>query len=477
MPPNLPALLRSILSVPRPNQHLANFSTLRNPKPAGCPPEKHTVVTYLVKSCGLLMEDAIAASKSVHFDSPAKPNAFMNLLQNEGFTKPQISNIVKAYPRFLVTKPETYVLPKIQFFLQSFAGVPKQDVLATISKYPCFLATSLECKLAPNFEYLKNLIGPEKAAALFRHGSRAFTRFDLNRVIPNVDYLREIGVTTSSLELALKQCSGIFSLEHNELRKIVQEVRGMGFEPERKAFVLAVHARSAKSCLALWDRCYQVYVKWGWSRDEIMAAFLRHPNCLLCSEKKVNAVLEFVVRELGREARSVARYPGIIPYSMENRIVPRCRFVRDLASKDLVKKDWNLNTVLGLRERDFMERYVSRFAQEAPELCERYASRKERDGEPKLGSAQLVYSPWRMAPSPQSANKLADPSGGRRLRLATAVSPPIAPTNHPRPPKKSWREAKGRGEPYLDPDRSRNPATRRNSALRSKEPYHVGDDR
>ncbi|CAA0832051.1 Mitochondrial transcription termination factor family protein [Striga hermonthica] len=382
---NLPALLRSILSRPRPNQHLANFSTLRNPKPAGYPPEKHTVVTFLVKSCGLSMEDAIAASKGVHFDSHVKPNAFMDLLKNEGFTKPQISNIVKAYPRFLVSKAETYVLPKIKFFLQSFAGVPKQDVLATISKYPSFLVTSLECKLAPNLEYLKNLIGPEKAAALFHYGSRALTRFDLkDRVIPNVDYLREIGVTTSSLWLALNQCLGIFSLKPNELKKIVQEVRGMGFDPERSVFVLAVHARSGKTCLALWDRCYNVYVKWGWSRDEIMAAFLRHPNCLLCSEKKVNAVLEFVVRELGREARSVAQCPGIILYSLENRIVPRCRFVRDLASKDLVKKDWNLNTVLGLRERDFMEKYVSPFAEAAPELCERYASRKERDGEPKV---------------------------------------------------------------------------------------------
>ncbi|CAA0832049.1 Mitochondrial transcription termination factor family protein [Striga hermonthica] len=383
MPLNLPALLRSILSRPRPrprpNQHLANFSSLANTRPAGNSPDKSLVVSFLVDSCGLSPEDAIAASKSVHFDTPVKPNAFLDLLKNEGFTKPQISSIVRSLPRLLLSKPEKSILPKIQFFEKSLACVPKEKVLDTISKYPFLLINSLEHKLAPNMDKLKNLLGPEKAASRFGRGLYFLTWVNnQDKFISNMDHLREIGVPSRILEKSIFLCPGIFSLEHSEFKKLVQEVKGMGFNQSRLAFFMAMHARSGKSCLALWDRCYQVYQKWGWSREDIMVAFLKHPNCMLCSEKKITDVLEFVVCELGREARSVSRFPTIIFLSMEMRIVPRCTFVRDLASKGLVKEDWKLRSVLVLKEEDFMKRYVLRFAREAPELCETYALRKAR---------------------------------------------------------------------------------------------------
>ncbi|GER35236.1 mitochondrial transcription termination factorfamily protein [Striga asiatica] len=389
-PPNLPALLRTILSRPCPNQ-FAKFCTLKNAGPGENSPENGPVVSYLVDSCGLSPEDAIAASKKVHFGTPVKPNAFLDLLKNEGFTKPQISSIVRAKPRLLLSKPENSILPKIQFFQSSFSGVPKKDVLATISKYPFLLTMSLEQKLAPNLDYLKNLLGPEKAAALFARGSHFLTwASNQNRFISNVDHLREIGVPTSQLERAFFLCPGIFSLEHSEFRKLVQEVREMGFNPSRLIFFLAINARSGKSCLALWNRCYEVYRKWGWSRDDILGAFLKHPNCMLCSEKKITAFFEFVSRELGRDAKSVAKKPTIIFFSMEKRIVPRCTFVRDLASKGLIKEDWNLNKVLVISEKDFIESYVLPFAGEAQELCETYASRKAEAGE-NVSFVKLMY--------------------------------------------------------------------------------------
>ncbi|CAA0828175.1 Mitochondrial transcription termination factor family protein [Striga hermonthica] len=378
MPLNLQALIRSVLSRPRPNQSLANFSTLQNAEPTKYPPEKGLVVSFLINSCGLSPKDAVAASKKVHFDSPGKPNDFLGVLRKQGFTEPQISRIVRAEPKLLTWSAEKFILPKIQFFRQSLVGVSEKDVLDTVSRFPCFLTSSLEHKLEPNLDYLKNLVGPKTTETLFRKGSRALFRFDLtNKVIPNMNHLQEIGVPPAFLKLSLFQCVGIFSLEPNEFKKLAQNVREMGFDPSKSMFVLALHALSGKACLALWNKCYQVYQKWGWSRDDILSAFMKHPNCMLCSEKKVTAVLEFVVRELGREARVVARCPSIIFYSMERRIVPRCTLVRDLASKGLVKKDWVLTSVLSLTEKDFMRKYVVRFAQEAQGLCGTYALREK----------------------------------------------------------------------------------------------------
>ncbi|GER44747.1 mitochondrial transcription termination factorfamily protein, partial [Striga asiatica] len=338
---------------------LANFSSLQTAEPTKYPPEKGLVVSFLINSCGLSPKDAVAASKRVHFDSPDKPNNFLGVLQKQGFTEPQISRIVRGHPNLLTLNPEKCILPKIQFFRRSLVGVSEKDVLDTVSRFPCFLASSLKHKLEPNLDYLKNLVGPETTETLFRKGSRALSRFNLtSKVIPNMNHLQEIGVPPAFLELSLFQCIGIFSLKSNEFKKLAQNVSEMGFDPSKSMFVLAMNALSGKTRLSLWNKCYQVYQKWGWSRDDILSAFLKHPNCMLCSEKKITAILEFVVRELGREARVVARCPSIIFYSMEKRIVPRCTLVRDLASKGLVKEDWALTSVLRLTEEDFMRKYV-----------------------------------------------------------------------------------------------------------------------
>ncbi|GFQ03339.1 hypothetical protein PHJA_002477700 [Phtheirospermum japonicum] len=383
-------LLRSILSRIHRNQRPANYSSLKN---AGSsvstpdsgpsiqnPPEKEYVISYLVSSCGLSPENAISASKRVHFDSPDKPNSVLNFLQKQGFTKTQIADLVKGRPKFLLSNPEKSLLPKIQFFSR-FAGVSQNDVVAIVSRYPSLLTRSVENRLAPSYEYLKDIIGTKKMVSLFRRGSWSFGNFDPEIVIPNVDLLREIGVRSSFIEFSLSQYPEIVCLKHDEFRAVVEEVKQMGFDPLKSTFVLAIHARTGKGNLALYDRCYDVYSKWGWSRDDILMAFRKHPNCMICSEKKITRVLEFVVNELGRNARSVANCPNIIFFNMERRIVPRCSVVHILSTNGLVKKNWSLPTVLCPAEKVFLNRYVTRFKEELPELYDIYLSKKAEDVE------------------------------------------------------------------------------------------------
>ncbi|GFQ03336.1 hypothetical protein PHJA_002477400 [Phtheirospermum japonicum] len=379
-------LLRSIVSRIHRNQRPANFCSLKN---AGSslstpdsgpsiqnPPEKEYVISYLVSSCGLSPEDAISASKKVNFDSPNKPNSVLNFLQKQGFSKSQIADLVRGRPHFLLSNPEKSILPKIQFFSR-FTGVSQNDVVAIVSRHPSLLARSLENRLAPSCEYLKDIIGTQKLESLFRRGLWAFGNFDPKIVIPNVDFLREIGVRSSFIEFALYQYPEIFCLNHNEFREVVEEVKQMGFDPLKSTFVLAIHVRKGKG-MALYDRCYDVYSKWGWSRDDILMAFRKHPNCMIWSEKKITTVLEFVVNELGRNARSVAKCPYIIFYNMERRIVPRCSVVHLLSTNGLVKKNWSLSTVLCPAEKVFLNRYVTRFKEELPELYDIYLSKKAK---------------------------------------------------------------------------------------------------
>ncbi|KAL6500377.1 hypothetical protein OROHE_025743 [Orobanche hederae] len=386
---NSEMLLRPIVSrthqIPR---RLANFCSPKDvgPSPYAKPldsyspqyvsSEKQYVFSYLVNSCGLSPEHAISASKRVHFDSPDKPNANLNFLEKHGFTKTQISDLVRRSPKFLLSKPEKF-LPKIDFFSQ-FTGISKKDVVAVLARNPALLTRSLDHRLAPSYDYLKGIFGAEKIEAIYRRASWHFGNFDLEKLVPNVDLLRETGVPTTFIELSLSQYPEMLCLKHVEFKEVVEEVKRMGFDPAKSMFVMAIHARAGKGNMALWDRCYEIYSKWGWSEDDILMAFRKHPNCMICSEKKITSFLEFVVNDLGREARTVARCPYIILFSMERRIIPRCSVVHLLSLKGLVKKDWSMSSVLCPAERDFVDKFVTRYAKELPELHDIYLSKKAR---------------------------------------------------------------------------------------------------
>lgn len=43
---------------------------------------------------------------------------------------------------------------------------------------------------------------------------------------------------------------------------------------------------SCKGNKLIYDRCYKVYKIWGWSKDEILPAFKRHPHIILQWNKK-----------------------------------------------------------------------------------------------------------------------------------------------------------------------------------------------
>ncbi|KAL2535565.1 Mitochondrial transcription termination factor family protein [Forsythia ovata] len=383
-------LLRSIFSRIHKSQFLNNFSSLANVNslaldsetaisPSKLKPlsaeekarEKVNVISYLINTCGLSPNKAISTSKKVHFDIPEKPDAVLNFLAEHGFSKSQIAELVGKRPSLLLSDPEKTLLPKIEFFLQS-TGIGKADLFRTIAKCPTFLTRSLENQLIPIYNYLNDIIGAEKVATLLRRGSWIFGQTFANRVIPNVDFLRGLGVPKSFIAFVLYHYPEAIGQKHDQFIEIVAEVKEMGFDPLKSTFVLAIHARSGEGNKALWARCYENYRKWGWSKDDIYMAFKKHPNCMLLSEKKISGVLSFLVTKMGFESRMMAQYPQLIFYSLEKRIIPRCSVVHLLSLKGLVRKDKSLSTILCLTDKYFLDKFVTKYSEEVPQLFDIY---------------------------------------------------------------------------------------------------------
>ncbi|KAE8727595.1 Peroxin 6 isoform 1 [Hibiscus syriacus] len=187
-----------------------------------------------MNSCGLSLESAIAVSEKIQFQSPERPDLVLALLRNYGFSKTNNSNLIRKRPWLLLSHPHNILLPKLEFFRS--IGLSSSELARTLSSETTLLTRSLENKIIPTYEFLKSvLLSDEK-----------------------------------------EDC---YCLETHYMRK--------------STLVLAIHALSRKGNKLIWDKCFEVYKRWGWSKDDILSAFRKQPHSMMLSETKITKTMDY----------------------------------------------------------------------------------------------------------------------------------------------------------------------------------------
>ncbi|KAL8097123.1 hypothetical protein AgCh_030286 [Apium graveolens] len=111
----------------------------------------------------------------------------------------------------------------------------------------------------------------------------------------------------------------------------------MGFDPGKSHFARAINVWSQLS-KETRERKWDVYTIWGWSDDEIVLAFKKHPNIMVTSEEKIQRVMDFLVNKMGWNASQVSSCPHALMHSLEKWTQPRCLVVKFLLSKGVLKR-------------------------------------------------------------------------------------------------------------------------------------------
>ncbi|KAM1263356.1 hypothetical protein ACFX2G_028983 [Malus domestica] len=174
-----------------------------------------------------------------------------------------------------------------------------------------------------------------------------------------------ISLMVAHFTLALMQ-------NRKKFAQVVGEVKQMGFDMEKSMSVMAIKALSSANSKSIWTRNCEVYKRWGWSEDDVLSAFKRHPVCMTRSEKKIMQVMEFVVNKMGLSSQMIVKAPVIMGYSLEKRIIPRFSVLKVLMLKGLMDENRNLGWVLCFTEKQFLERFVTRYRTEVPQLSSVY---------------------------------------------------------------------------------------------------------
>lgn len=324
-------------------------------------------ISYLIDKCGISPESAKSVSRRVKFESPERPDHVLKLLSNYGFNQTHFSTIARKTPFLLLCDPEKTLLPKLEFLLS--IGLSKADIADVIKINPCLLARSFENQIIPFYEVLKSVLVDDNK--VIRVLKLAQWGLHPKEIQPNIAILRELTVPESHIKLLLTTLPFVIMQRRELFLKAVDKVKQLKLDPLKCTFVLALRVFTGKSSKLIWDRCFSTYKKWGWSEEDIMLAFKRHPQCMILSEKKIEKVMDFFVNKMGYESKMISEMPAILLLSLEKRIIPRCSVVQVLSSKGLMKKT-SLRTILCPVEKLFLERYVTRYEDQLSNLMSVY---------------------------------------------------------------------------------------------------------
>ncbi|XP_026444704.1 uncharacterized protein LOC113345056 [Papaver somniferum] len=180
----------------------------------------------------------------------------------------------------------------------------------------------------------------------------------------NIQVLREEGVPQSNIVKYLVSQPMALSMSAVKLKDIVQEIKGVGFDPHKFAFLTAIgiFKGMAKST---WEAKLNAYRKWAWSEEEILFAFRMYPTCIAYSTKKISLTMDYLINHMDYSAKFMARYPTFLGFSLEKRIIPRCSVYRILVSKGLIKDQTPKCSLFRIHEDSFLEKFVIKYEKEA----------------------------------------------------------------------------------------------------------------
>lgn len=329
-----------------------------------------SIVDYLIRTIGLPEAQALRFSRT---KNPENLTSVLNLLQDFGFSESQIQSSVRRTPQILFAKVDRTLKPKLQFFQQ--LGLAGSDLGVFVSKTSTLLTVSLEKKLIPCVEILKHIISEDDnnkyLIKVMQRCNGVVSVDPQKRLLHNISYFESCGIHGSQLSMLLKRQPRLFVAKESELQSLVSRVLDMGFTTDSRMFAHALLTVSCLSTETLMTK-FNLFRSFNFSEEECMEMFRKAPVLLRASVGKLKLGCEFFLNTMKFKRTVLIHRPSILMNSMEERVVPRYIVLQILKTKGLLKKEPSFINILHLREEQFLDRFISRFREDAQELLVTY---------------------------------------------------------------------------------------------------------
>ncbi|KAI5655869.1 hypothetical protein M9H77_33056 [Catharanthus roseus] len=328
---------------------------------------------YLIKDFNFPKEKAIKISNRFHYITLERPQSAVEYLKSFGFSHSHIQSAVKVCPQILFSNTEKILGPKLRFFQE--LGFSGSDFNKFISRNACVLTRSLDDTLKPCVETVKRILGcDENNKDLIHVLLRCNWVVDKNvnaRIVSNASYLKSCGIKDNQISKLFKRQPRLLAAPESELKAIVKKISEMGFVMHSRMLVYAIHTVGSMSSKTI-EKKLDVIRSFGFSRDECLEMFRRAPTLPRTSEVKLRCAMKFFLDTVKLKKSLIVHAPMILMHSVEDRIFARYRVLKTLMEKRLLNKEPAFLYVLHMTEEEFLEKYISKFVDNAEELLGAY---------------------------------------------------------------------------------------------------------
>ncbi|XP_060191727.1 transcription termination factor MTERF2, chloroplastic-like [Lycium barbarum] len=324
------------------------------------------------KSHGLSKEPIISEAKVLQLDTVkcSKVSAVIEFFRNHGFSANQMKKLIRLRPKLLASKVEKTLKPKLKY-LQSI-GFSEDECSKILCINPNILLSSIEKQLAPSFDSLKIFMGSElQAMAAIKRSPQIFNNKIAHTLKQTVQVLHQIGIPDSQVLEFIQKSPIILTINPKKMSKVGLRLKEIGFNVTSPAFRAAFSAMSVLSHSKM-ERKLETYRSMGFSDGEILNIFRLQPTCMFYSEDNIRAIVAFYVDKLHLSRSHLSQRPVFLLRSLERRVIPRCSVMQVLWSRGIISKMGKLSSILMISEKDFLEKYVTKYEAEVPELLAAY---------------------------------------------------------------------------------------------------------
>ncbi|RDX63669.1 hypothetical protein CR513_57869, partial [Mucuna pruriens] len=123
---------------------------------------------------------------------------------------------------------------------------------------------------------------------------------------------------------------------------------------------------------AVWKSRLELYERWGWNSEVFLRAFRMFPNFVKLSNEMFSRKMSFLEADMDLPTEDIAKYPPVLAYSLEKRIIPRFSVVKILKSKGLLENSFHFGSFMTITEEIFLEKFVVNFWKDLPLLADVY---------------------------------------------------------------------------------------------------------
>jgi mTERF domain-containing protein len=185
--------------------------------------------------------------------------------------------------------------------------------------------------------------------------------------------LQELFIEGEALSDLVARVPRLLLTSEERIVESFKQAEGFGFKKGSNMFAIVVRAifQTGKENL---ERKLECLSSLGFSEKQISDLIRRNPVVVCLSEEKLKCNVDFTVKTIGLPLADIVKYPCLLDYNLETRMIPRYRVLEALKSMQvhLSKRGIFFPKIIQLIEKLFLEKYVNLNVESSPVLQDIY---------------------------------------------------------------------------------------------------------